>query len=68
MKMTMFNYHIATDPTYKLLWQGFSVFMFGATNRQKLYQPFGLVHYMKAEAEDFNFCFNALKTTSTYFQ
>ena len=59
--MTRNATHICTDPTYKLVWQGYPVFMIGTTDRGCHYHPFGLAVCTEERKDDFNFVFSALK-------
>ncbi len=52
--------HIAIDPTYKLVWQGYPVIQVGSTDKQKHYQPFGLAVCDSEEDIDFDFIFSSL--------
>ena len=51
--------HVATDPIYKLVWQGYPVIMIGSTDMDKQFHPFGLAICMKERKEDFVFCLKA---------
>ena len=42
LQETMKTTHLATDATYKLMWQGFPVLMIGTTDKDRRYHPFGL--------------------------
>ena len=54
------NNHISIDPTYKLIWQGYPVFMVGTTDMDKQYHPFGLAVCINEEQADFEFVFEAV--------
>ena len=63
------NNHISIDPTYKLIWQGYPVFMVGTTDMDKQYHPFGLAVCINEEQADFEFVFEALvKSSNEAFQ
>ena len=62
LSLTSNTKHIATDATYKLVWQGYPVLMIGTTDRGCHYHPFGLAVCTKEEDSDFNFVFSTLKS------
>lgn len=49
------------DTTYKIVWQGFPVFMAGTTDWDKSYHPYGLAICTDEKTEDFKFVFDGLK-------
>ena len=58
---TAFVNHLATDGTYKLIWQGYPVLMLGTTDQNRSYHPFGIAITLKEERDDYAFIFNSLK-------
>lgn len=50
-----------TDATYKLIWQGFPVLLFGTTDSNRKFHPFGASVCTNERAEDFKFIFQSLK-------
>ena len=55
--------HICTDTTYKLIYQGYPVFLAGVTDLQKHFHPLCLAICTNEEAIDFQFIFEALSNT-----
>jgi hypothetical protein len=53
---------IHADATYKLVWQGFPVFVIGSTDKDKKFHPFCLGVATSEEKDDFKMLFDALKT------
>ena len=51
---------IKDKTTYKLVWQGYPVFMVGSTDRQRAFHPFGLAICMGETGADFEFLFKVL--------
>ncbi|XP_048481537.1 uncharacterized protein LOC125489545 [Plutella xylostella] len=52
---------IHADATYKLIWQGFPVFVVGSTDKNKRFHPFALGVATNEEKEDFKLLFDAIK-------
>lgn len=50
-----------TDATYKLIWQGFPILLFGTTDSNRKFHPFGASVCTNERAEDFEFIFQSLK-------
>lgn len=51
---------MTTDTTYKLIWQGFPVFLVGTTDEQRHFHMFGICICTNETSSDFSFMFNAL--------
>ncbi|RNA32158.1 hypothetical protein BpHYR1_024800, partial [Brachionus plicatilis] len=54
---------LATDSTYKLVWNGYKVLLVGSCDREKKFHPFGIAVTMCEKNQDFEFLFYALKET-----
>lgn len=52
---------IHADATYKLIWQGFPVFVVGKTDLHRAFHPFGIGVCTTETAKDFEFIFAAIK-------
>lgn len=53
--------HIAIDATYKLIWQGYPVFVFGTTDYNKAFHPYGISVCLNEKFEDFEFIFKTIQ-------
>lgn len=52
---------IQIDATYKLIWQGFSVFVVGTSDKNQVFHPVGLGVCNDKMASDYEFIFKSLK-------
>ncbi|RNA11778.1 hypothetical protein BpHYR1_001290, partial [Brachionus plicatilis] len=55
---------LATDSTYKLVWNGYKVILVGSCDREKKFHPFGIALTMCEKNQDFEFLFKALKESA----
>ncbi len=56
---------IQADATYKLIWQGFPVLIFGFSNANKRFHPLSIAISSHEAEDDFRFAFQALKQEIT---
>jgi hypothetical protein len=54
---------LATDSTYKLIWNGYKLLLVGSCDREKKFHPFGVAITMCERNADFQFLFESLKQT-----
>ena len=53
--------HIASDGTYKLIYQGFPILMIGTTDFNREYHPYGIMVTKHENEEDYEYLFSTLK-------
>ena len=53
--------HIASDATYKFIFQGFPILQIGTTDFNRQYHPYGVMVTKHENEEDYEYMFNALK-------
>lgn len=61
LKLAIGSQMIHADATYKLIWQGFPVFVVGKTDLHRAFHPFGIGVCTTETAKDFEFIFTAIK-------
>lgn len=59
---------VQIDSTYKTIWQGYPVMVFGTSDRNQVFHPFGLVVCNAETGEDFRFIFEALHKYNLQWQ
>ena len=51
---------VATDATYKLIWQGYPLILVGTTDMDKKFHPYGMLLTKHEASQDFAFMFKSL--------
>jgi hypothetical protein len=54
--------HVHADATYKLIWQGFPLLVFGTTDKVRFFHIFEMAACGNEQTEDFILVFKALRT------
>lgn len=59
-RLTLETNKVHIDATYKLVWQGFPIFIVGTTDIAKHFHPFGIAVCTNEQTNDFKFIFNGI--------
>ena len=57
------SFHVVTDSTHCMIWNGFPVFLTGTTDLGRRFHPFSLSVCTNEDNEDFSLIFQTLKSS-----